>query len=177
VREGRFREDLFFRLNVIQIRIPPLRERIEDVPTLARHFLGEFRSTAHHEIREIDERAMEVLVSYDWPGNVRELRHAIERAVAFARTDSLTPADLPEKFDSLRSDPAETVTLNLEGRTAVDLPATIREVEEGLIRWAMRSSDGNQARAAQLLGVPRTTLRDRLARCGISPQTEDAEAP
>jgi DNA-binding NtrC family response regulator len=177
VRDGRFREDLFFRLNVIQIRIPPLRERIEDVPTLARYFLREFRSTAHHEIRDIDERAMKVLVNYDWPGNVRELRHAIERAVAFARTDSLTPADLPEKFDSVKSGPPKTVTLNLEGRTAVDLPATIREVEEGLIRWALQSSEGNQARAAQLLGVPRTTLRDRLARHGISPQAEDASAP
>jgi DNA-binding NtrC family response regulator len=176
VEEGRFRKDLYFRLNVIQVRLPPLRERIEDVPLLARSFLNEFRSSAHHEIREIGESALQTLSSYDWPGNVRELRHAIERAVAFARTDVITPADLPEKFDQVEREAEKAVTLNLEGRSTIDLAATIREVEEGLIRWALRASDGNQARAAQLLGVPRTTLRDRLSRHGLGNEAADEPA-
>jgi len=163
VKAGRFREDLYYRLNVIQIRLPPLRERREDIPLLARHFLSRFESAAGRHLEGIDPRAVDALVAYDWPGNVRELENAIERAVTFARSETLEPCDLPEKFDRPVA-PAQPVHLELEGMAQVDLVEVLAKVERGLLAWAIEKAGGNQGRAAQLLGLPRTTLRDRITR-------------
>jgi len=172
VEAGRFREDLYYRLNVIQIRLPPLRERREDIPLLARHFLGRFESAAGRHLEGLEPRALDALVAYDWPGNVRELENAIERAVTFARSEMLAPCDLPEKFDRAAA-PAQPVHLELEGLASVDLAEVMTKVEQGLLAWALEKAGGNQGRAAQILGLPRTTLRDRIARLNVGERADD----
>jgi two-component system, NtrC family, response regulator len=171
VRAGRYREDLFYRLNVVEIRLPSLRERRSDIPLLARHFLKSFAKQTAGDVRGFDQRAMAALCMHSWPGNVRELENAIERAVTFARGDLICPADLPEKFDGLRADQGPSpIVVDLDGRESVNLPDALRSAEESMLCWALARADGNQGRAAQMLGIPRTTLRDRLTRLGLGPR-------
>ncbi len=146
VAAGRFREDLFWRLNVIHVHVPPLRERQADVPLLVEHFLGE---------RRIAADAMALLTAYPWPGNVRELRNAIERAVALAEVEEIRAADLPERIR----------TAGRLGAIATDasrrrLP--LRELEREYILEILRQTGGNKSRAAELLGLDRKTLYRKL---------------
>ena len=161
----RFRRDLYFRLAVILLRLPPLRERGADVATLAEHFLRRFSAKYGKPVERLDPRARDRLLAYPWPGNVRELSHVIERAVLWSRGPMLDVEHLALEVPADRAEPA--------GDTAAPHPATrpagmdLERWERALIEQALRESDGNQTRAAQRLGISRDTLRYRLKKYGI----------
>lgn len=152
VASGRFREDLFFRLNVVQLAMPPLRDRREDIPLLARHFLREAAHENEKPFRELTTDAMKSLVGYDWPGNVRELRAAIEHGVVMAGGNKITLRDLPPIL--------RAAAPHSSARTP--LPLDIGETELALIRRALAESKGNRTLAAQKLGISRRTLHRKL---------------
>ena len=158
VREGRFRDDLFYRLNVINIRIPPLRERIEDVPLLAQEFLDRLAHELGREVSGLSEEALRVLMDHDWPGNVRELENAVERALVTCRTGVLDAAD----FAFLKRPPAAAAA----GR---DLPAglTLQEMEKEYIQATLARLQGNVKGAAEALGIDRSTLYEKIKRYEI----------
>lgn len=158
---GRFREDLFFRINTIEIRVPPLRERSEDILPLAHNFLGQFAARYGKKIAGFDYAAEQALKTYLWPGNVRELRHAVERAVLLARGDSIQSADLGLS----KSSPTE---VRLE-----ELP--LDEAERLLIHQSIERFKGNVSKAAEALGLSRSALYRRLERYGIKPATGEEE--
>jgi DNA-binding NtrC family response regulator len=148
VAEGAFRDDLYYRLNVVTITVPPLRERPQDIPLLAQHFLDKFARGAGRSVKYLASEALVLLAGYDWPGNVRELEHVIERAVALSSSEILLPDDLPE---------------HLRGRPehALQLPAarmTLEEVKRWYVNKMLEESGGNKLRAAELLGIDRRTL-------------------
>jgi DNA-binding NtrC family response regulator len=153
VSDGRFREDLLFRLNTIEIHLPPLRDRREDIPVLASHFVGRHASRYRKPVTGFDAAAMQVLLAHPWPGNIRELNHAIERAVLLATAEQIRPADL-----GLRT--ASSAATRLE-----DLP--LEDVEKVLIQKALSRYDGNVSRAAQALGLSRSALYRRIASYGL----------
>jgi two-component system response regulator PilR (NtrC family) len=156
IREKRFREDLFYRLQVIPIRTPPLRERREDIPLLADHFLRKFAEEMGKTIAKISEPALQLLLKHSWPGNVRELENVVERAVALEATAAILPERLPE---SLR-DPergARTATAEIGGGFSLD--NHLLEIERELLTKAIATADGDRAKAAELLGVTPRSLR------------------
>jgi two-component system, NtrC family, response regulator AtoC len=155
----RFRRDLYFRLAVILLRLPPLRDRGEDVLTLAEHFLERFRSKYGKPVGRIDPRARDLLRAYPWPGNVRELSHVIERAVLWSRGETLDVGHLALEV------PAEPAPSPEESSRPAGMD--LEQWERSLIERALRESDGNQTRAAQRLGISRDTLRYRLKKYGI----------
>ncbi len=166
VKEGRFREDLYYRLNVISFTIPPLRERPDDIPILARHFVQKHASLVGGRPVEISVHAMDELMRHTWPGNVRELEHVLERALAFCGDGEIRPQHiLPLGSDTTQPPPAWVPAEN--GR--LSLNDTVADIERRMILLALRQCDNNQARAAQRLGIPRTTLRDKMAKYGIPP--------
>jgi sigma-54 specific flagellar transcriptional regulator A len=164
VTAGRFREDLYYRLNVIHVHLPPLRERSEDVELLALHFLRICAEKAgRDDLDGFDDEAIQIIMSYDWPGNVRALENAIERAVLLAPGPFVTAADLPARLRSPDAPnvPALTRTLPEGG---IDLRAAVEEYESQLIRQALERTGWNKNRAAQLLGLNRTTLVEMVKR-------------
>jgi len=165
VKEGQFREDLFYRLNVVGIRLPSLRERPSDIPPLVRHFLAKYqRLRPDAPISGVSPPAMEALQAYRWPGNVRELEHAVERAVVLAEGSELGEDDLP---DELRAAPRRTPPLILpEGSLSVKRAA--RAVEEQLIRKALEQTGGNRTRAAELLEISYRALLYKIKEYGIA---------
>lgn len=154
VTAGRFREDLLFRLNTIEIRLPPLRQRVEDIPLLAAHFLARHAQRYQATTHRFDDGAMDALLSHRWPGNVRELDHAVERAVLLADGDTVRAADL-----GLRAAAGEA------GAQLEDL--TLQEVERALIEKALARNAGNVAGAARLLGLSRSAMYRRMERYGL----------
>jgi two-component system, NtrC family, response regulator AtoC len=160
----RFRRDLYFRLAVILLRLPPLRERGEDVLVLAEHFLQQFRVKYGKSIERIHPRSHELLLGYPWPGNVRELSHVIERAVLWSRGPDLDIEHLALEMPA--GAPADE---DVSAPTAGSRPAgmDLEQWERSLIEQALRETDGNQTRAAQRLGISRDTLRYRLKKYGI----------
>jgi DNA-binding NtrC family response regulator len=153
VGEGRFREDLLFRLNTIEIHLPPLRDRRDDIPALGTHFLRKHAARYRKPIAGFDAAAMQMLLSHPWPGNIRELDHAIERAVLLAQGDQIRPADL-----GLRAGTSAAARLE-------DLP--LEDVEKVLIQKALSRFEGNVSRAAQALGLSRSALYRRIASYGL----------
>ncbi|MBI3182966.1 MAG: sigma-54-dependent Fis family transcriptional regulator [Myxococcales bacterium] len=161
VQEGLFRADLFFRLNVVRIRVPPLRERKEDLPLLAAHFVSKYNQELKREVRYISPPALELLVGYGWPGNVRELRNVIERAfILHPSADELRPEHLPQEIREARL-PAPPAAEQGDG------VMSLTAAERRLILEAMDKSHGNQSQAARLLGISRDTLRYRLKKFGL----------
>jgi DNA-binding NtrC family response regulator len=154
VREGRFREDLLFRINTVQVRLPPLRERREDIPVLAMHFLGIYRERYRKNLSDFDAAAMKVLHEHPWPGNVRELSHVVERSVLMAGGELIKADDL-----GLVRDQREAVP-SLE-------ELSLEEVEKVLVEKAMRRFDGNVSHAAKALGLSRSALYRRLEKFGL----------
>ena len=148
--EGRFRQDLFWRLNVINLRVPPLRERAFDIPLLVEHFLAKFTRGAAQQ-KEIAPETLALLISYPWHGNVRELENTIERAVALAAGAVITPEDLPERIRS----GAENAAILAEAKTR---RLTVSELEREYILEILRETGGNKSRAAEILGLDRKTL-------------------
>jgi two-component system response regulator HydG len=153
VREKRFREDLFYRLSVITIQIPPLRERREDIPLLAQHFLRRYAGKNAKAITGFTEEALDLLQTYAWPGNVRELENVIERAVVLSRSSMISPADLPETV--VGSDQA---TRHL----VVSIGTPLEEVEDRLIEETLRYTKGDKTLAAKLLGIATRTIYRRM---------------
>jgi len=169
VREGRFREDLYYRLNVITIALPPLRERRTDIPLLVEHFVTKHGGSGRS--RSVSPEALKVLVNYDWPGNVRELEAVIERSLLLSDGDAVLPGDLP---------PAVRAGITPRGRgTAVlDIPDSgidLEGVERALIAKALEKTGGNVSRAARLLGLSRRTLQYRLEKMQGAPEGATAE--
>ncbi|MBI5696030.1 MAG: sigma-54-dependent Fis family transcriptional regulator [Nitrospirae bacterium] len=172
VREKRFREDLYYRLNVVAINLPPLRERREDIPELAHHFLKRFALETGKKIEAIDPKAMDSLVRYDWPGNVRELENIIERAVVLEKTGVIMPASLPL---TIRDAAGDATSLVVPEGTA-NLTETLEFLERQLIVKALDEHGGSQTAAALSLGLKRSTFRYKLEKYGlVTPGEGDAE--
>jgi two-component system response regulator AtoC len=162
---GRFRADLFYRLSVIQIDIPPLRERGDDVRLLAEHYLTSFRERLRKNIDSISEAALEAFRNYAWPGNVRELRNVIERAMILEDGDEISAKYLPRALSDDARALAGSVGDGVQPSNHFRLPAkgvSLDEVEMALVRQAIERSEGNQTKAAELLGISRDQLRYRL---------------
>ncbi len=160
VADGTFREDLFFRLNVIPISLPPLRNRAEDIPALLDHFLTRFSKQFGRTVKGVSGEAMQMLTSYSWPGNVRELRNVIERMVILGPDEVIQPSDLPSEVRfAVGSGPR-----NVEGCpfTLPEDGIELEAVERGLIAQALQRTEGNQSAAARLLGISRYALRYRM---------------
>ncbi len=171
---GEFREDLFYRINVIPLHLPPLRERREDIPPLVDFFIDKYCGELGVPPRRISVGAMRVLEAYHWPGNVRELENVIERTVALATGDALGREDLPAHLSSGRRPPAHAPELPAEG---LDLEAHLDAVRADLMRQALERSDGVQTRAAELLGMTFRSFRYYAKKAGITGSDEaDDEA-
>ena len=167
IKEGKFRSDLFYRLNVVPITLPALRERAEDVPALCQHFLASANRRTKKNV-VLSDAALVALQLYDWPGNVRELENLVERMVILNRTGVVGVEDLRRNLQTPSADLATTVASDSSAES-IDLPATLARIEVVLIERAMRTGKGNKTRAAELLGISRTTLFDKLKRAGIEP--------
>jgi len=166
VAAGRFREDLFYRLRVVPITLPPLRERREDILPLAKHFLEHFNQELGRRVRDLTPAASAMLEGYAWPGNVRELKNVIERAVLLVDGDHISPAELPP----------EVATPSAAAPGAAALPATLDEAERQLLVRALEEAHGNQSRAAAALGISRHQIRTRMERHGLLGATPAATA-
>ena len=164
INTGAFREDLYYRLNVVELAVPSLTERKEDIPLLAQHFLEMFATKNQKEIKGFTPRAMHHLIRYDWPGNVRELMNAVERGVVLARTPYLDEADFLFLKDALLSgdeDQAEPANLAIEG------DAPLGEIEKTAILKTLEAAGGNKSEAARRLGITRKTLHKKLKAYGV----------
>jgi len=150
---GQFREDLLFRLNTVEIHVPALRERREDIPLLATHFLSRYAARYRRPVQRFDPAAIQALLQYSWPGNVRELEHTIERAVLMSRAQEIQPADLALSSQRVQ-------TQNLE-----DL--SLEAVEAVLVRKALQRFQGNVSQAAEALGLSRGALYRRMEKYGV----------
>ena len=159
IRRGRFRSDLYYRLNVIALHLPPLRQRRDDIPLLAEGFLRRTGEQRAEEPRVLDEAASEALQSYNWPGNVRELENALERAVILASGHEIGISALPERVLARESEPlvADRVASN----------PTLETIERAYILWVLQSEGGNKTRAADVLGIDPSTLYRKLSRFGV----------
>jgi DNA-binding NtrC family response regulator len=165
VKQGGFREDLFYRISVIPIELPPLREKREDIPDLVSHFVEKFCSQAGRRL-SVSERAMELLESYSWPGNVRELEHTIERAVALERGEAIQMEALPQaitNYNAARHAPSD-FAMSAEG---LNLVAHLEHLEKNYVLEALRLTGGNQTKAAEILHMPVRSLRHLLDKHGI----------
>ena len=163
LEEGNFREDLYYRLNVFPITIPPLRDRVEDIPLLVDHFLRKISAEQDSRVESISEAAMRKLCGYSWPGNVRELENVIERSLVMATGKTLEPDDI------LLDAPVRQQAPAAAGPNGGFLPegVTLEEHERSLIREALKRANGNKSQAARLLGLTRNALRYRLSQMGI----------
>ncbi len=179
VRENRFREDLFYRLNVIQINIPPLRKRKDDIEPLAKFFLQKYQPIAGGIRKDFTPETLKVLRAYDWPGNVRELENAVQRAVTLSQGDKIFPDSLPPQifkpgqgialsFENFLEEKLADLVERLGGLERGDIHSlVIQRVEKPLLTLVLKKTEGNQVRAASLLGINRNTLRKKIKELGI----------
>jgi DNA-binding NtrC family response regulator len=152
VKEGKFREDLYFRINVVSISLPPLRDRREDIPLLAQHLLAKYAQEMNRPFTGFDASAMDLLVRYDWPGNVRELANAIERALVVGRAPTVKADDLPVRVNE---------------RTAPPVGDSLADVEKAQIQSILERTQGNVTRAAEILKIDRVTLYNKIKKYGL----------
>ncbi len=185
MKEGSFRVDLFYRLKVVTIHLPALRERRADIPQLTEYFIDKYSQQAQREVKPLSSAALDLMMKYTWPGNVRELENAIHTAVVLSKEDQLMPSDFPlfaegsdapsldyerikndynKMFDSIIGPMFSRVMANCDGHIYADMVAGL---ERALIAYALRATDDNQVQAAQALGLSRNTLRDRMKKYGI----------
>jgi len=173
---GEFREDLFYRINVIPIHLPPLRERVEDIPLLVSHFIDKYSRQIGVPPKQVTARALRALETYDWPGNVRELENLIERCLALSSDDAIDLGDLPEPLTDRRRSLAPEISLPQGG---LDLEGYLDEVREVLMREALDRTGGVQTQAAELLGMSFRSFRYYAKKLGIKEETtpEAAQQP
>ncbi|MFZ0299642.1 MAG: sigma-54 dependent transcriptional regulator, partial [Candidatus Sulfotelmatobacter sp.] len=164
LEQGTFREDLYYRLNVVPIDIAPLRQRKEDIPDLVNLFISRFAGDSGKQVKSISPDAMQILVNYHWPGNVRELQNIIERACALAKGTVIEPEDIHLDMRPSKAGSGATGFLP-EGMT-------LEHWEDEMIREALRRANGNKSQAARLLGLSRNALRYRLSKIGIADEGE-----
>ena len=175
VRQSRFREDLYYRLNVIPIRVPPLRERASDISLLATSFLKEFSRKKKKPLKRLSPEVLDLLLRYPWPGNVRELENLMERLVILTEGETVGVDDLPERFHLRQSaSPAASQELPEQG---IRLTTAVQEFERGLILKALEKSNWVKSRAAQLLHLNRTTLLEKMKKQNILPPVSLAPLP
>jgi DNA-binding NtrC family response regulator len=166
VASGQFREDLFYRLHVIPIRIPPLRERTEDIPLLVDHFLTHFNREKKKKIEGFSPEAMKLLNDYSWPGNIRELENLIERIVILKGEGKVEYSDLPERIVKTQKAWAVSGSFKIPDK-GIDLKSMVEEFENNLILQALEKAQGVKNKAAQLLSMNRTTLVEKLKKKGL----------
>jgi transcriptional regulator with PAS, ATPase and Fis domain len=159
VREGKFRPDLYYRLNVFEITVPPLRERKEDIPLLADYFLKKYSSVMNKRFTGLSRAALDLLLNYDWPGNVRELENAIERALVIGREPEVQATDFP---------------LQLNAGQAPPTGLSLEDIERAHILQVLESCDWNQTRAAKILKIDRVTLYNKIKKYGFKKETAAA---
>ena len=157
VKANKFREDLFYRINVVQIKVPPLRKRKDDIIALVSEFLREFSAREKKDVT-VSREVMNILQDYDWPGNIRQLRNTIERAIVFARGKEVGPQDLPQEL-----------LFDREAREAPDQAGTLRQVEAAAIKDAIQKCNGNKSKASKLLGISRKAFYRRLKEYSLFP--------
>ncbi len=161
ISEDLFREDLFYRINVVSIEIPPLRERKEDIPLLCDYFLEEITSKVGREVTSISDESMDLLMEHDWPGNVRELRNALESAVVVGESDTMKPEDFNLAQLSVESGPSEV------DEDVIRAGMSLEDVEEILVKKTLKTHDGNITQSADELGITRKTLRNKKEKYNI----------
>ncbi len=159
VKEGRFREDLFYRLNVVPIHLPPLRERKEDIPLLSEHFFRLYQEKNKKSVKGFLPKTIDTLMRYDWPGNIRELENVIERAILLCRSEYITPKDLPPPLQGEE----------IEEHPLISIPPgmTLEQVEREAIIQTLEETGGNRTQTAQILGISRKTLQNKLKEYGL----------
>jgi DNA-binding NtrC family response regulator len=167
VAAGRFRQDLYYRINVINIELPPLRERIADIPLLAQHFLSEVREDANKDVTGFSDEAMAVLQHYMWPGNVRELQNVVERAVLLGKGPVITVADFPDHL-------LAGASIQTPSATGQTLKEALAGPERQIILGVLRANNWNRNVTAETLGINRTTLYKKMKRLGLE---DPADAP
>ncbi len=172
VREKTFREDLFYRLNVLRLELPSLRERRDDLPLLIEHFRRQCAAEQGRGLVAFSPEAMRVLISYDWPGNVRQLENAVERAVTLAQGATVVPDDLPPEILGQGPSAQGELTVPAEG---IDLEKTLERIERSLLRQALERAGGVRTRAAQIVGLSFRSFRYRLQKLGMSQDPSDVE--
>jgi DNA-binding NtrC family response regulator len=170
LEEGTFREDLYYRLNVVPISLPPLRERKEDIPYLVDHFIERFAKESGKPIRGITPAAQKLLMEFHWPGNVREVENIIERAVALSSGDTLDIGDIRLDYSPAKPGGADSASSAMPAGGSAPFPpegVTLEQFEDEIIKEAVRRANGNKSQAARLLGLSRNALRYRLAKLGV----------
>ena len=182
VKEGRFREDLYYRINVAELRLPPLRERGDDILLLARHLLEQHARNMGRGRLSLSPATRQCLLAYDWPGNVRELNNEMERAAALSLEDVIRPSDLsPRILEALAGNggihiPEDSREGADTSQLPPDCPINLEDAERLLIRRALDSSGGNKSHAAEMLGITREGLRKKLIRLGLRSDADDGDA-
>lgn len=161
VKEGRFRPDLYYRLNVIPLVLPPLRERRDDIPLLVDHFRHQIAERTKSPVKQINQDAMQLLMAYFWPGNVRELDHMLERAILFAKGKRVSVSDFPEKLK-------QNAPLPVSRDERASTP-TLETIEKAYISWILQQTGGQKAKAAGILGIDSSTLYRKIDRYGLKP--------
>ncbi len=171
VQEDQFREDLYYRLKVVSVHIPPLRQRKEDIPLLVRHFMEVSNQELNRQIKGVEPRAMELLLDHSWPGNVRELENAIKSSAVLCRGDVILPEHLPSKITRISQKPiyaaledalGEIYREKVQSGTPTPYEQITEYIDEFLVEMALQQVDQNQVKAAELLGISRTTLRKKM---------------
>jgi two-component system, NtrC family, response regulator AtoC len=175
VDEGRFREDLYYRLNVVTLKIPPLRERLDDIPLLANHFLEQFNRQFGRRIEPVKGETLVLMQAYAWPGNVRELKNVLERIAILGSSNRIMPEDLPPEVrgsSRRRAAPGPASAAQSQEECPFELPESgidLQRVERGFVVQALERSRGNRTAAARLLGLSRFQLRNRIEKFGLEP--------
>ncbi len=159
VKEGRFREDLFYRLNVIPIRLPSLKERREDIPLLAEHFFRHYQEKNRSSVKGFLPKTMDTLIRYDWPGNIRELENTVERAILLCRSEYIMPEDLPLAVQGVQN--------GVQPMVSVPPGMPLKEVEREVILQTLGETGGNRTQTARVLGISRKTLQNKIKEYGI----------
>ncbi len=167
VKQGKFREDLYYRLNVVAMKIPPLRERKEDIPLLINYFIKKYSKRLRVSKPDISQEAIDLLMKYNWQGNVRELENVVEHALVFSSANGIIVQNLPEHLRKFESVPGD-ILLGLNDKDKIDYQDALAEFEKSLIKWAYKKANGNQVNMAEILGIPRTTLRNKMLKLNLS---------
>lgn len=161
VKANRFREDLYYRINVVNLNVPSLRDRREDIPLLVDFFLKRYAKKNHRNLKGFTPKAMDLLMRYDWPGNIRELENVVERSVIMMRGDFITPDEFPGVLKSLDPEYEQISAEMLSGKS-------LKEMEKAMIMRTLQETDGNRTRAAEILGISRRTLQLKLKEYGVN---------